>query len=212
MKSRMLWCGIACVGALLLVNQVASRAENPSQEAKKQEAQKGQPGGEMDAQMAAWMKLAAPGEFHEHLKPLAGKWTQVVRWRMAPEAPWEESKGVSTYTWVLGNRFLRQEVGGEMGGQPFEGLGYLGYDNFKKKYVSVWMDNMGTMMMFGEGTCDAAGKVITTTGEYDDPMTGGKKKSKSVLRIGDDKHVYEMYSYGPDGKEFLSLEITYTRA
>ena len=85
-------------------------------------------------------------------------------------------------------------------------------NKIKKKYVSVWADNFMSGFMLSEGTCDDSGKVITFHGEYSDPMTGKTQKDKAVFRIiNNDKHVFEMYGTTPDGKEFLSLEITYTR-
>jgi hypothetical protein len=68
--------------------------------------------------------------------------------------------------------------------------------------------------MAGYGTCDPDGKIITMTGEASDPMSGKtNQKWRTVLRIeSKDKHVFEMYGPGPDGKEFKQMEITYTRA
>ena len=63
---------------------------------------------------------------------------------------------------ALGGRFLEERVQSSFMGQPFSGIGYTGYDNVKKKYVSTWMDNMGTMIMVMEGTPDPAGKVYKT--------------------------------------------------
>ena len=100
-----------------------------------------------------------------------------------------------------------------MGG-PFEGFGMLGYDNMKKKYISMWVDNMGTGMMTSEGTADGSGKTFTFTTEegYVCPMSGQHEKPKTVLKmVGEDKMVFEMHNKGPDGKEFMNLEVTYTR-
>ena len=106
-----------------------------------------------------------------------------------------------------------EEAKGEIpDGQRFEGSGIAGCDNIKKEYTSVWVDNMSTMIMATEGTCDESGKVLTYSGEYPDPITDKTVKTKSVLRIvNHDRHVVEMYQQDPDGKEFKSMEITYTR-
>jgi hypothetical protein len=173
----------------------------------------GQP--DSDKMMAEMVKMGEPTEFHGHLKPLAGKWSYVTKARMTPEQPWDESKGTAEFELALGGRFLIQKCKNEKDEKmpfPFEGLGITGYDKMQKKYVNVWMDNMGTGIMTSTGTCDSSGKTFTYTGEYDDPMTGGKQKAKSVHKfVGSDKHVFEMYGYGPDGKEFQSLEVTYTK-
>ncbi len=178
-----------------------------------------QPGADdMAKMMEAMQKAATPGEFHDNLKPLAGKWTFTTRYRMSADGPWEQSTGSAVYKWILGGRILVQEVKANpspedaMMGGPFEGYGMTGYDNVSKKYFNVWCDNMGTGMMSSTGTCDSSGKTITYMGEFNDPMSGKVKRIKSVLKIvGDDKVVYEMYEKTPDGKEYMSLEVTYTR-
>ena len=53
---------------------------------------------------------------------------------------------------------------------------------------------------------------MTFVGESIDPMTGESYKEKTVLRIiNDNKLLFQMYRPGPDGGEFMSMEITYTR-
>jgi len=174
--------------------------------------------GAVSAQARDEKKPATPGEFHDKLKPLAGNWTFVTKIRMGPDQPWEESTGSAEYRWILGGRVLVQEIkanpGGSMDqymGASFEGFGITGYDNTTKKYYNAWADNMGTGMMTSTGTVDGSGKVFTYTGDYDDPMLG-HKTVKSVLKIeGDNKLVFEMYDKDPAGKEFTTVEVTYSR-
>lgn len=174
---------------------------------------KGPEGGPDPAMMELWKKMAEPGEYHAYLKPLVGRWNLVVRYRMAPEQPWEESTATGEYKWILGGRFLTQQTTGEMmEGERFEGFGMTGYDKVTKQYVSVWADTYSTGFMISKGTSDSSGKVFTFQGEYSDPMTGQTKKARSIIRIiNNNKHIFEMYDHGPDGKEFQNLEITYTR-
>lgn len=166
------------------------------------------------AAMEAMTKAAAPGEFHAHLNALVGRWSLNVKFRMDPNQEWQESKSTAESKWVLGGRFVREEVEGEfMEGMRFEGFGMTGYDNLKKKYTSVWTDNMSTGMMISEGSCDASGKVFKFNGASMDPMTGKEKTYKWTIRIvNNDKYVSEMHTVDEDGKEFKSMEITYTRS
>jgi hypothetical protein len=98
-----------------------------------------------------------------------------------------------------------------MMGSPFTGIGVTGYDNHTKKYVSTWMDSMGTGIFFFEGTASADGKTITQEACYDDPLKG-PMKWRSVTRIVDDNTlVFEMYGADKRGKEEKMMEITYTR-
>ena len=75
------------------------------------------------------------------------------------------------------------------------------------------MDSTNTSLSYMEGTADPAGKVLTMSMKMADPMTGKETTTRTVTRIESDaKHVFEMYEVAPDGKEFKSMEIVYTRS
>ena len=162
--------------------------------------------------MKAWMAAATPGEAHKKLEPLVGSFSVKTISRMDPSKPPEETTGTSEKKWILGGRFLEEHAEGSMMGQPFSGLGFTGYDNYRKRYVGAWMDNMGTMILTSSGTVDASGKKFTSWSTMDDVVTKKTIKVKGVLTIADnDHHTFEMWGPGPDGKMFKSLEIHYTR-
>ena len=165
---------------------------------------------EEKAMQDAWMKFATPSEGHRKLEGMAGTWDAEVTTWMGPQP--EKAKGVAENRLVLGGRFLEQRFKGEMMGQPFEGLGYTGYDNHKKKYVGTWMDNMSTAVMVSEGTYDASGKVMTSTATMDDFMTGKKADLRLVsTTISPDEELFEMFGPDPTGKEVKQMEIRYRR-
>jgi hypothetical protein len=167
---------------------------------------------EQKAAMEAWAKFATPAEGHKPLAGMVGTWDAEVTSWMDPGQPPTKSKGTSENRMVLGGRWVESKFTGDMMGQPFEGLGYTGYDNYKKKYIGTWQDNMSTAIMLSEGTLDAAGKVMTSTSTMDDPMTGRKADIKMTTTIVDpDHHVFEMWGPGPDGKVAKQMEIKYTR-
>jgi hypothetical protein len=167
---------------------------------------------EQKAMMEKWQQVATPAEGHKKLEPMAGEWTVKATMHETPDQPPTVSNGTATNEWVLGGRFLKQTFHGEFNGMPFEGVGFTGYDNYKKKYIGVWMDSMGTMMMTLVGSVDASGKVFTMTSEVDDFMTGKAMKTREVTRIVDaNHHTFEMYGPDPKGKEFKMMEMTYTR-
>jgi hypothetical protein len=131
---------------------------------------------------------------------------------MEPGKPPVESSGRSEQKMILDGRFLQQDYNGDMMGTPFQGLGVTGYDNHTGKYMSTWMDTMGTAIMMFEGTASADGRTITQTGRYDDPVQG-PMEWRSVTRVIDDNTLeMEMYATGKSGKEEQMMEITYTRA
>lgn len=165
-----------------------------------------------DEMMKAWMAVASPGDAHKKLEAVVGTFTAKTTMTMDPTKPPEVTEGVSENKWILGGRFVEQRFEGQAMGQPFSGIGYTGYDNYKKKYVGAWMDSMGTMIMTSTGSADASGKKITSWSTVDDVMMKKTVKVKSVATITDnDHHVFEMWSPAPDGKMFKSLEIQYTR-
>jgi hypothetical protein len=98
-----------------------------------------------------------------------------------------------------------------MMGESFTGIGVTGYDNQKKKYVSSWMDSMGTGLYMFEGTGSPDGKEITFLGGWDDPMEGPMKVRAVSKFVSDNSHIFEMYGTGKSGKEVKMMEITYTR-
>ena len=199
---RLILCGIVgcCLAAPL--QTVSARP----QEAK---AQAGQP--TMEQMMAEYEKAGAPGPEHERIKELAGNWKTVTKSFMAPGAEPMVSEGTSKVSLIHGGRFAMEEFKGSLMNKPFQGLGLTGYDKAKKQYVSSWTDSMSTAIMMMHGSYDAATKELQMTGSYDDPLTKQTKKFRTVGKMIDpDKHVFSMYEEA-EGKEALSMEITYTR-
>lgn len=169
---------------------------------------------EMQKMMEVYAKYGTPGEHHKLLEPGIGKWNLTATWWAEPGGEPQVSTATSECKWILGGRYLQENVLGEMAGSPFHGIGFTGYDNFREKYFSFWIDEMSTTYMISEGTVDSSGKIFTLYGTYDDPVTGEKdKKSKSVMRIVDNNsQLYEMFEYDADGNEWKSFEVKYTRA
>ena len=127
------------------------------------------------ARMEAYQKLATPGEPHKLLTSQAGSWTTKTKSWMDPGKPPLESTGTCEDKAILDGRFLQQECTGEMMGQPYIGIGTHGYDNLTNKYVTTWMDSMGTGIFFMDGTASTDGKTITLYGSHKDPMGGTMK-------------------------------------
>ena len=165
-----------------------------------------------DEMMKAWIAFATPGASHKALEAFAGSWDVKAKTWMIPGAPPTETAGTSENKMILGGRYLEQRYEGTMMGGPFSGIGVTGYDNYKKKFVSTWVDSMGTGIVEMSGSMDKAGKVITSWGMMDDPAEKRSMKAKSVVTFVDaDHHTYEAWHAGPDGKMVKDLEISYTR-
>ena len=159
------------------------------------------------------MKYGTPGPQHKLMEPFIGEWNVANKWWPGPGAPAQESEATSKIEWIFDGRYMMEHVEGDMDGMPFRGMGIVGYDNFAKKYNSLWIDNMSTMFFLQTGTASEDGKLITMEGTYDDIFTGVKNKvSKTIIRVKDNNsRVMEMYDSTPDGEEYMSMELTYTR-
>lgn len=157
-------------------------------------------------------RLAAPGEHHQRLDPLAGKWKLAVKWRAAPDDKWTQSHGTAEYTWILGRRFLQELFQYDMGSEQLQWLGVYGYDNYQKQYTATWFDNMGTNTEFATTQYDAQAKTFTFLGEQDDPPTRGKRKFKWIITIdGPNTLRFDSYDQSPPGTYFKNTEIVATR-
>ncbi len=162
--------------------------------------------------MAKWQEYAMPGEGHKVMEQLVGHWDYSLQYWTSPNAPPEESTGTNDVKWIMGKRFLEMSVNGTSMGQPFEGMGIIGYDNVKRQYVNTWIDTMGTGIMNATGSYNAETKTMTEKGEFTDPVDG-VLAYRGVTKFIDDTHFdYEMYISSPGGKEFRVMEINYTKS
>ena len=167
-----------------------------------------------DDVMAKMAAMGTPGAEQKVLAAREGKWTYTMKWWMDPGAEPMESTGTSESKMIMDGRYIVDEYKGTAMGMPFNGIGTSGFDNLKKKYVSTWIDNMSTAIMFMEGTYDAATKTFTWKGEGPDPVAGKYMPMRMVDKMIDaNKGTTEFYSTdAKSGKEFKSGEIAYTRA
>jgi uncharacterized protein DUF1579 len=201
----------AVIGGLALAALVALPVAAQETE-KKDMAQGGTEGhgmsqADMKAMEEAMVKAATPGEHHKALGRYVGDWTFTNTMWMDPSQPPMKSDGTIHAEWMLGNRYVHSTYKGSMGGQPFEGHATDGYDNVARKYVSAWVDNMGTGIMNSEGTCDADHKVCTMTSEMLDPMGNHSKMKMVTTWLAADRYKFEMYMVDPSGKDMKTMEI-----
>jgi len=167
-------------------------------------------GHKMSPEEKAWMEYMTPGKMHEHFKSQVGDWTYVSKFWMNPESKKPMvTKGTSKAETIFGGRYLKMSHEGMMMGMPFKGFGLTGYDNAKKVYQSIWIDNMGTGIMYMTGNMQD-GKMVLT-GSAPDPASGHDITMKDVTTIIDKDHfMFEMYVVTPKG-DVKTMEITYTR-
>jgi len=202
---------LAAVGSMTLIGAAAAGGpedRNPDFTFKQPSSE------DMQKGMAMWMELGQPSIYHKRLEYFVGDWdTTTKMWMGGPGSPAQESSGTAEYTWMMEGRWLAEKFHGNMMGMAFEGFMLLGYDNYRREYVSIWVDGMSSSMSFASGRLDQTGKIITVFGDMDEPMTGELGKvTKMVRRIVDDNtFVFEIHDLAIGGDNTMVMEITYKR-
>lgn len=162
----------------------------------------------------AWMDYATPGEMQKMMAKSDGTWSGENTMWMENDGKPMMSKSEATNKMIFDGRYQVSEHKGDFMGMPFEGMSIVGYDNSKKKFVSTWIDNMGTGIMHGEGDWNPSTKSIEFKGKMTDPSRPGKDCNFREVFTFIDDNTQKMEMYGPDsktGKEYKTMEIVYKR-
>ncbi|MCC6285031.1 MAG: DUF1579 family protein [Phycisphaerales bacterium] len=163
-------------------------------------AAQGQP--EMDMPMPPVMMLS---EEHEHLHAMVGDWSGTMKFKTGDE--WMDIEGHVSRELAFDGRFVIEHVKSEFMGQPFEGMGIIGFNSGTKKFESVWVENMATNIAMSTGTYDAKTKTFTFEGEMLDPTTGENRKCLMTMDATDeDRQVSACYWLNADGSKELCMK------
>ena len=162
-----------------------------------------------DEMMASMARLATPNEHHAKLGKTVGNWIAKTSFIMDPAAPPTEGEGTMSVKWVLGGRYIMSEFKMDFMGQPYEGIGFNGYDIAHEQYVSSWMDTMSTKITHMTGGEEAGDALVlhgtSTTPRGDNPM-------KIVTKFTDtNTWVDTFFDKTPEGEWTQSGTIVYTR-
>ncbi len=202
------WVAPSVTGSSELVAQEdAGKKKQEKKKARKRRNKK-----PLSPAVEAMLSMAAPAAEHEILQRLVGKWNVASKMWMQPGSDPAVSKGTSSVKLILGGRFTQQDYRGTFMGSKFQGLGLIGYDKQKKKYVSVWLDTGATMIAPSEGTANEKGDGMTFVSRFVDPLSGQPVKMRMVVDFeSEDRHVNQFYMVGEDGTEHKTMELIYTR-
>jgi hypothetical protein len=165
-----------------------------------------------DDMMKKWQDYMTPGEIHKMLAKGTGNWKSTATFWMSPGTEPMKSEGTATGEMILGGRYLMSKYSGKIMGMDFEGIAIEGYDNAVKMFMNTWIDNMGTGIMYLQGTWDEANKQISYKGKMVDPMAGTWVDVREVVTYNTDGST-KMEMFGPDqsSKEFKTMEIVFTK-
>ena len=165
------------------------------------------------AHMQEYMKLMQPGEAHKHLHYYVGTWDTTTKvWMGGPGKAPMVSTGTSTFKSVLDGHWVKEEHAGSMMGMPYNGMGMMGYDNYKNLYVGTWFSNMGTEMLQMAGARHPKTGVVTMYGTMDEPQLGvhGRTVKYVMTPTDDDQFTFGIIDLHA-GDDYKVIEITYTR-
>jgi len=153
-----------------------------------------------------------PGEGQKRLEFMVGTFDVKIRtWVDPSEAP-VESRAVAVCQWVLGNRYVQNMLSGFVAGEPFNAIGYAGFDNVTNKYVATYMDSGSTGMEWFTGTMDPDGKLAKMTTTVYDEVSLEPRQAEMRLGIATNgDHVTELWQADGSGKLVKVIELQYTR-
>ena len=164
------------------------------------------------AMAQAWENYMKPGPMHQLMATWNGKWEAEIRSSNAPGAPLTNSDKVDAeFKTIMNGLYHESKYRGRMMGMPFEGQGITGYDNARQKWITTWVDNMGSGVLYMEGDYDQATRTLSFAGKSTDAVSGRQNDFRQVIRMVDDDHqVLEMYG-NTGGNEVKLLEIHLAR-
>ena len=165
---------------------------------------------EMAAMMARARELTSTSEHHAWLQRFEGTWDTETSVMMPGAKP---DKGVSTASWLIEGRWLQMRGKGSLMGMPSESYMLLGYDTFKKSFVTTMVSSLDNAMLRAEGDIDPKSGSLLLYGTLDEYLTGEHDKMvKYAWRFpAEDRMVLEIHDL-PIGEEHTKVvEITFSR-
>lgn len=177
--------------------------------------------GPSDAQPAGAMpastRLAMPGDKHKWLEPLAGKWNVEMLVWPAPGAQPITSKGLTaTREWVLGGRYLVENLVGNFAGNPSHRIATLSFNNLDERFEMSTIDTFEPGQMWYRSHAVGTAKKIALSGENSEAgfgatATGRKRDLRFEFEILADSNVQKIYVKYPGEAEYLFVEQRFTR-
>jgi hypothetical protein len=169
-------------------------------------------------ELPASTRLALPGDKHRWLEPLTGQWNvQMKVWPAPGAAPIESNQLTATREWILGGRYLREELTGTFAGNPSHRVALLGYNNLEGRFELVTVDTFEPGQMWYASHADGKPGLISLSGDnteagFGAKPTGRKRSLRFDFEIGREANVQRIYVRYPGEPEFLFVEQRFTKA
>ena len=169
-------------------------------------------------ELPASTRLAMPGDKHRWLEPLVGKWNVQMRvWPAAGATPIESTQLTATREWILGGRYLREDLSGSFAGNPSQRLALLSYNNLEGRFELTTVDTFEPGQMVYASHADGKPGLISLAGDnveagFGAKPTGRKRSLRFDIEIAGDVSVQRIYTRYPGEAEFLFVEQRFTKA
>ena len=164
--------------------------------------------------LPAATRLAMPGENHATLEPLIGDWQVEMRVYPGAEAdPIVSTDMQATRTWILGGRYVEEQLTGTFAGNPSARLAIIGYNNLEERFELASFDTFepGFMIYHGQaegGTVSVEGTSIEAG--FGPMPTGRHRDLRFDIEIEEGRSVQRIFVRYPGEDEYLFVEQIFT--
>ena len=167
------------------------------------------PQNDPEEDLESWIdSLGDPGEGHQILEAIIGKWEGTGSIWDGPESDPIPIFATVERHWVFGGRFVREEVSVRTNdGEVFEALGLIGFNNEAAQYELLTIDNTSTSMLLETGKYDPNTKTLKIRGSFRDPATGFVIDRRVEMDLSQEGRIAVVgFTTNEEGREYKSLE------
>lgn len=167
-------------------------------------------------ELPASARLAMPGENHTMLEPLIGTWNVEMRVYPGQGAdPIVSNEMSATREWILGGRYVEENLSGTFAGFPAARLAIIGYNNLETRFELASFDTFepGFLVYNGDatdGTISVEG--VSIEAGFGPEPSGRHRDIRFDIAIEDDRSVQRIFVKYPGEEEFLFVEQIFTPA
>ncbi|HYV95753.1 MAG TPA: DUF1579 family protein [Chitinophagales bacterium] len=164
-----------------------------------------------DQATKAWMDYSTPGEGQKLIEKLVGDWKADISEYRDRTQPQVQSTAMVHNEMIMGGRYLSIHYTGTMRGMPFDGMGTMAFNNGTYKYCSTWIDNLGTGIIYMEGSRNVEGSALQFKGMGYDPIQKKEVSMRQVIHFNSANDQTIEFLVDINGVDFQVMDIHLTR-
>jgi hypothetical protein len=163
-------------------------------------------------QIKAYENYSKPSAAHKRLASEVGIWKGIM-------LSWIDTSGIPVKAAAL------YEISMQLNGlyqdtkftstymnKPYKGYSLTGFNNSKKEYESIWVDDISSGMLKMTGFYDEGLNTYNYKGIQTDPLTGLDTEIRQEMKFtSPNSFTLTMYTISPDGKDFKFMEGTFIK-